>query len=157
MPDAVGTTPFAYKTFILFCLVAFVTLVGTPLIGYLYGYTLFDWVRRHTVCVYRPGYHGRLSSPHFAPPSNVIRGSKLCCSSREAGHSRTPRFGGPPTTFATMLGRTRKKIPTTRKKDFGTATASGSSSTHDTARKITSASFAKTRWSCGNTGTITRS
>jgi stearoyl-CoA desaturase (delta-9 desaturase) len=43
MPDAVGTTPFAYKTFTLFCLVVAVTLIGTPLFGYLYGYTLFDW------------------------------------------------------------------------------------------------------------------
>ena len=44
MPDAVGTTPFAYKTFTLFCLVAATTLIGTPLFGYLYGFTLFDWV-----------------------------------------------------------------------------------------------------------------
>jgi len=44
MPDAVGRTPFAYKTFTLFCLVAATTLIGTPLFGYLYGYTLFDWV-----------------------------------------------------------------------------------------------------------------
>ena len=36
MPDAVGTTRFAYKTFILFCLVAAATLIGTPLFGFLY-------------------------------------------------------------------------------------------------------------------------
>ena len=28
MPDAVGTAPFAYKTFTLFCLVVAVTLIG---------------------------------------------------------------------------------------------------------------------------------
>ena len=44
MPDAQGATPFAYKTFILFCLVAVVTMVGTPLFGYFYGYSLFDWI-----------------------------------------------------------------------------------------------------------------
>ena len=44
MPDAIGKSPFAYKTFILFCLVAVTTLIGTPLFGYVYGYTLFDWV-----------------------------------------------------------------------------------------------------------------
>ena len=44
MPDAIGNSPFAYKTFILFCLVAVTTLIGTPLFGYAYGYTLFDWV-----------------------------------------------------------------------------------------------------------------
>ena len=44
MSDAIGKSPFAYKTFILFCLVAVTTLIGTPLFGYVYGYTLFDWV-----------------------------------------------------------------------------------------------------------------
>ena len=70
MPDAVGTTPFAYKTFILFCLVALVTLVGTPLIGYLYGYTLFDWVLFGILYVFTGlgitvGYHRLISHRSF--------------------------------------------------------------------------------------------
>src|SRR5262249_56127438 len=70
MPDAVGTTPFAYKTFILFCLVAIATLVGTPLFGYLYGYTLFDWVLFGILYVFTGlgvtvGYHRLISHRSF--------------------------------------------------------------------------------------------
>jgi len=70
MPDAVGTTPFAYKTFTLFCLVVVGTLVSTPLFGYLYGYTLFDWVLFGILYVFTGmgitvGYHRLIAHRSF--------------------------------------------------------------------------------------------
>lgn len=70
MPDAGGTTRFAYKTFTIFCLVALVTLVGTPLFGYLYGYTLFDWVLFGILYIFTGlgitvGYHRLISHRSF--------------------------------------------------------------------------------------------
>lgn len=70
MPDAGGTTRFAYKTFTIFCLIALVTLVGTPLFGYLYGYTLFDWVMFGILYIFTGlgitvGYHRLISHRSF--------------------------------------------------------------------------------------------
>ena len=70
MPDAVVTTRFAYKTFTLFCLVNLVTLVGTPLFGYLYGYAMFDWVLFSILYVFTGmgitvGYHRLIAHRSF--------------------------------------------------------------------------------------------
>ena len=71
MPDAVGTAPFAYKTFTLFCLVVAVTLIEhrssaiSMAIRCLTGPSLPS-----STCV-RAGHHGRLSSVDFTSQLRV--------------------------------------------------------------------------------------
>jgi len=147
MPDAVGTKPFAYKTFILFCLVAATTLIGTPLFGYLYGYTVFDWVLFAILYMVTGlgvtvGYHRLISHRSFECHPWV----KFLLLIAGDGRFKIPRCGGARIISGTMRGRIRRKIHTTPRKGFGTVTASGSSSIRLTGRKITSGSCGKIRW-----------